>query len=152
MAAVRWQMRAQTVVLQVLGIAKHDRLDDALNMLIRPDAQQYALRPPAPLWPQIGPAIDRRSQHIVHPIRIQHKRRIGYIIFARRLRQRQALLQHAEYGLGHRLGPPRLKRAALPKAHMMHQILIGVPAFLPHRLQLILIAVCWRWQTKHNGA
>jgi len=33
----------------------------------------------------------------------------------------------------------------------MHQILIGVPAFLPHGLQLILIAVCCQNEVRQNA-
>ena len=60
-----------------------------------------------------------------------------------RLAQGQPFLQDAEDRLGHGLWSPGLERAALSKAQVVHQALVGVPALLPHRLQLILIAVCF---------
>lgn len=46
------------LLLELFGIAKHHRLDNTLNVLVRPNAQQNALRPTASLRPQIGSAID----------------------------------------------------------------------------------------------
>lgn len=58
MPAVWRHMTAHTVVLNVLSVAKNHGLDDALDVLIRPNAQEYALRPSSSLGPQIRAAID----------------------------------------------------------------------------------------------
>ena len=67
------------------------------------------------------------------------------------LAERESLLQHAEDRLGHRLGPPGLEWSTLAKAQIVHEALIGVPALLPHGLQLILVAVCWNSPPEKPG-
>lgn len=79
-------MSGQALVLDVLGVAKDHRLDDALNVLVGPDAQKDSLRPATPLGPQIGPAVNGWSQHIVHPVRIEHECWIRDVVLAGGLR------------------------------------------------------------------
>lgn len=59
-----------------------------------------------------------------------------------RLAERESFLQDAEDRLRHGLGPPGLEGSAFPEAQIVHQTLVGVPALLPHGLQLVLVAVC----------
>lgn len=94
-------------------------------------------------------AVCRGTEEIVHPVGVQDERRIRYVVLAGGLGQRQAFLEHGQYGLGHRLGPPRLERTAFPEPQVMHKALVGVPALLPHGLQLILVTVgCWKTNTR----
>lgn len=137
------------ILFDLAIIPEHDGLDDAAYEFLRPHAEQNTLRSSACLGSWIGASVQRRSQHIVHPVRVEHKCRIGYIEFASCLRQRETLFQYTEYGLGHGFGSPRFQRTTLAKAQLLHQILlIRIPAFLPHGLQLILVAVCWKWGAK----
>lgn len=59
-----------------------------------------------------------------------------------RLAEGEPLLQHAEDRLRHGLRPPGLEGSTFPEAQVVHQALVGVPALLPHGLQLVLVAVC----------
>lgn len=86
-------------------------------------------------------AVRGRAEQVVDAVGVQHERRVRYVVLARGLGQRQALLEHGQYGLGHGLGPPRLERTALSEPQVVHQALVGVPALLPHRLQLVLVTV-----------
>lgn len=86
-------------------------------------------------------AVCRGTKQIVHPVGVQDERRIGYVVLAGCLGKGQALLEHGQYGLGHRLGPPRLERPAFPEPQVVHEALVGVPALLPHGLQLVLVTV-----------
>lgn len=86
-------------------------------------------------------AIGAGAKHVVDPIGIKHERWVRDVVLPRSLRQRQALLEHGEDCLGHGLRSPGLQRAALAEPQVVHQALIGVPALLPHRLKLILVAV-----------
>lgn len=92
-------------------------------------------------------AVGGRPEQVVYSVGVQNERRIGYVVFAGGLGQRQALLEHGQYGLGHGLGSPRLERAAFPEPEIVHEALVGVPALLPHGLQLILVTVGYRKQT-----
>lgn len=89
-------------------------------------------------------AICGGSQHVVHSVGVQHERRVGDVVLASSLRQRQTLLQHGQDSLGHGLGPPRLERTSLSEPQVVHQRLVCIPALLPHALQLVLVAVCWK--------
>lgn len=59
-----------------------------------------------------------------------------------RLAERETFLQDAEDRLCHGFRPPGLEGSAFPKAQIVHQALVGIPAFLPHGLELVLVAVC----------
>ena len=59
-----------------------------------------------------------------------------------RLAEGESFLQYAEDRLRHSLWPPRLEGSTFPEAQIVHQTLVGVPALLPHGLQLVLVAVC----------
>lgn len=87
-------------------------------------------------------AVCGRSEHVVHPVGVEDEGWVGDVVLAGGLRQREALLEHAENGLGHRLGPPRFQGAALAESQIVHEALVRVPALLPHALQLVLVAVC----------
>lgn len=83
-------------------------------------------------------------QHVVHSVSVQHEGRVRDVVLPCSLRQGETLLQHGEDGLRHGLRPPRLQRPTLPEPQVVHQALVGVPALLPHGLQLVLVAVCWK--------
>jgi len=142
MPTVGRHVSRQAVVLDVLGVAENHRLNDALDVLVGPDAQEDPLRSAAPLGPQVRPAVDGGSQHVVHPVGVEHEGGVRDVVLAGGLRQREPLLQHAEDGLGHGFGAPGFQGTPLAEAHVVHQVLVGVPALLPHRLQLVLVAVC----------
>lgn len=131
------------VIFDFFGIAKNHTLDHALDVVVRPDAEQDPLGSPPALRSQVGSPVDGRPEHVVDAVRVQHKGRVGNVVLAGRLRQRQALLEDAEDGLGHGFGAPRLERATLAEAQMVDQVL-AVPALLPHRLQLVLVALGWK--------
>lgn len=59
-----------------------------------------------------------------------------------RLAEGKSFLQHAEDRFRHGLRPPGLEGSTFPEAQVVHQALVGVPALLPHGLQLVLVAVC----------
>lgn len=59
-----------------------------------------------------------------------------------RLTERKPFLQHTEDRFRHGLRPPGFEGSAFPEAQIVHQTLVGVPALLPHGLQLVLVAVC----------
>lgn len=59
-----------------------------------------------------------------------------------RLAEGKPFLQHAEDRLRHGLRSPGLEGSTFPEAQIVHQALVGVPALLPHGLQLVLVAVC----------
>ncbi len=44
--------------------------------------------------------VDRRPQHVVHPVGVEHERRIGNVVLAGRLGQAQALLEHGPVAEG----------------------------------------------------
>lgn len=59
-----------------------------------------------------------------------------------RLAEGEPFLQDAEDRLRHGFRPPGLEGPAFPEAQIVHQTLVGVPALLPHGLELVLVAVC----------
>lgn len=59
-----------------------------------------------------------------------------------RLAEGESLLQHAEDRFRHGLRPPGLEGSTFPEAQVVHQALVGIPALLPHGLQLVLVTVC----------
>ena len=61
-------------------------------------------------------------------------------------KRQQSFLQYRQNSLCHRLGTPRFQWPSFSKAQVVHQTLIGVPTLLPHALQLILVAICWKNQ------
>lgn len=75
------------VLLDFAIVTKHDRLDDAAYELVGPHAKQNALGSAACLGPWIAAAVEGGSQHIVHTVRIEDERWIGYVVFASGLRQ-----------------------------------------------------------------
>ena len=88
--------------------------------------------------------VGRGPEHVVHPVGVEHERGVRDVVLASRLRQRQTLLQDAQDRFGHRLGPPGLQGPSLSEPQVVHEALVRVPALLPHRLQLVLVAVCWK--------
>lgn len=86
-------------------------------------------------------AIGAGAKHVVDTISIEDERWVRDVVLPRSLRQRQTLLEHGEDRFGHGLRPPGLQGPALAEPQVMHQALVGVPALLPHRLKLILVAV-----------
>lgn len=76
------------------------------------------------------------------PVGVEDECRIRYVVLPGGLRERQAFFQHGEDSFGHGLWAPGLERAAFAEAQVVHQALVSVPAFLPHRLKLVLVAVC----------
>lgn len=129
-------------VLQFLGVAKDNSLDDPANVIIWPDAQQDALWTAPALGTQIGAPVDWGPEHIVDTIGVEDERGIGDVILAGSLWQGQTLLQNTKDSLCHGLGAPGLEWSSFPESQMVDDVLIGVPALLPHRLQLILVAIC----------
>lgn len=53
-------------------------------------------------------------------VRVEDKRRIGNVVFAGGLGKAEALLEDAENGFGHGLGPPRFERAAFAEPQIVH--------------------------------
>jgi hypothetical protein len=80
----------------------------------------------------------------VHSICVKNKRRIGNIVLPGGLGQGQAFLQHRKYCFGHGFRSPGLQRSSFAEAQVVYKTLIRVPTFLPHGLQLVLVAVCWK--------
>lgn len=141
------------LILHIFGIAKDYALDYPLDVLVRPDAEQDSLRSATALGSQIGATVDGRAEHVVDTVRVEDERRIGNVVLAGCLRQGQAFLQDAEDGFGHGFWTPGFQWATLPKAQVVDQVL-AVPAFLPHRLQLVLVTFgCnGRQERKKNGS
>ena len=86
----------------------------------------------------------------MHAICVKDKGRIGDVVLPGRLREAETLLEDAPDGLGHRLRPPGLHWSAIPvshgraggwRSHAAHEGCVLVPALLPHRLELVLVAV-----------
>lgn len=70
------------VLLNLAIVPEHHGLNDATDELLRPHAQQDPLGTTACLWPRISSAIQRGSQHVVHPIGVQDEGGIGYVELA----------------------------------------------------------------------
>ena len=129
------------VLLDLLPLAEDDRLDDCPDVVVGPQTQQYPLGASPSLGPQIGGPVHRGPEHVVHPVGVQHERRIGDVVLAGSLAQGEALLQHTEDGLRHGLGAPRLQGPPFAEPQLVHHVVVRVPALLPHGLQLVLVAV-----------
>lgn len=86
----------------------------------------------------------------MHTVGVEDEGRVWDVVLASGLGETQSLLEHGEDRLRHGLGSPGLERSTLSEAKVVHQTLIGVPTLLPHALQLVLVAVCWKSQTKRE--
>jgi len=136
------------VLLDLAIVPEDHRLDDAADELLGPHAQQDALGTTPGLRSGVSPAVQGGSQHVVHPVGIQHEGGVGDVELAGCLGQGETLLEDTENGLGHGLRAPGLQGSSLAEPQLLHQVLlVGVPALLPHGLQLILVAICWK--TRH---
>lgn len=96
--------------------------------------------------PRTCTAVSTRTQHVMDSVSVENEGRVWYVVFPCSLREGQPFLQNGEYSFGHGFRAPGLERSALAESQVVNEALIRVPALLPHRLQLVLVAICWKWK------
>lgn len=130
-------------------IAKYNTLYDTFDVFVRPDSEENSLRSSTSLRSQVSAAVHRWSEHVMNAICVEYECWVGNIVFAGRLWQWKSFLEHAENRLRHGFRSPRLQGASFTETHVLDEILT-VPAFLPHRLELILITFSCRKKRKRR--